>query len=105
MWQHVDVAKRPRDPNQLAKLIVDIATGEAEDAVSESKRHPEALRGRSGGIMGGKPKKAENHAAAVALHFVHYNFARVRKTLRITPAMAAGISDHVWSYGEIALLA
>jgi len=80
MWQHVDVAKRPRDPNQLAKLIVDIATGEAEDAVSESKRHPEALRGRSGGIMGGKSKKAENHAAAVALHFVHYNFARVHKT-------------------------
>ena len=47
-------------------------------------------------------KKIENHAAAVALHFIHYNFARVHKTLRITPAMAAGISDHVWSYEEIA---
>ena len=45
--------KRPRDPNQLAKLIVDIATGDAEDTVSESKRHP-SRRGRAGGIKGGK---------------------------------------------------
>jgi IS1 family transposase len=49
-------------------------------------------------------KKVENHAAAVALHFIHYNFARIHKTLRITPAMAAGLSDHVWSYEEIAAL-
>ncbi len=41
----------------------------------------------------------------VALHFMHYNFGRVHKTLRITPAMAAGISDHVWSLEEIAMLA
>jgi hypothetical protein len=47
----------------------------------------------------------ENHAAAVALHFIHYNFARIHKTLRITPAMAAGIADHVWSYDDIAALA
>jgi hypothetical protein len=37
--------------------------------------------------------------------FLHYNFARINKTLRITPAMAAGLSDHVWSYEEIATLA
>jgi len=41
----------------------------------------------------------------VALHFMHYNFARIHKTLRITPAMAAGITDHVWSLEEIAMLA
>lgn len=45
--------KRPRDPNQLAKMIVDIATGEVEDTVSESKRYPESVRGRAGGIVGG----------------------------------------------------
>jgi hypothetical protein len=45
---------------------------------------------------------SQNHAAAVALHFIHYNFARIHKTLRITPAMAAGLSDHVWNYEEIA---
>jgi hypothetical protein len=47
------MAQRPRDPNQLAKMIVDIATGETEDTVSESKRHPEAVRGRAGGLHGG----------------------------------------------------
>jgi hypothetical protein len=45
--------KRPRDPNQLAKVIVDIATGEVEDTVSASKRHPDAVRGRAGGLKGG----------------------------------------------------
>jgi IS1 family transposase len=49
-------------------------------------------------------KKVENHAAAVALHFMHYNFARIHQTLRITPAMAAGVSDHVWSLEEIVAL-
>jgi IS1 family transposase len=50
-------------------------------------------------------KKAENHAHAVALHFMFYNFGRIHKTLRITPAMAARVSDHVWSLEEIAALA
>jgi hypothetical protein len=50
------MGKRPRDPNQLAKLIVDIATGEVEDSVSESKRHPENVRGRAGGKKGGKKR-------------------------------------------------
>jgi hypothetical protein len=38
---------------------------------------------------------------AVALHYMHYNFARIHQTLRVTPAMEAGISDHVWSLEEI----
>lgn len=50
-------------------------------------------------------KKIENHECAVALHFMHYNFARVHKTLRVTPAMEAGITDHVWKIEEIANLA
>ncbi len=50
-------------------------------------------------------KKVENHKAAVALHFMHYNFARIHKTLRVTPAMEAGVSDHVWRLDEIARLA
>jgi len=50
-------------------------------------------------------KKVENHAHAVALHFMHYNFARIHQSLRVTPAMEAGISDHVWSLEEIAALA
>jgi IS1 transposase. len=46
-------------------------------------------------------KKVENHCAAVALHFMHYNFCRIHQTLRVTPAMAAGVTDHVWEIGEI----
>lgn len=49
-------------------------------------------------------KKIENLNHAVALHFMYYNFARIHKSLRVTPAMEAGISDHVWSLEEIAAL-
>jgi IS1 family transposase len=49
-------------------------------------------------------KKIENRIHAVSLHFMHYNFARQHKTLRVTPAMAAGVSDHIWSLEEIAAL-
>src|SRR6266446_201486 len=49
-------------------------------------------------------KKVENHAAAVALHYIYYNFCRVHQTLRVTPAMEAGITDHVWSLEEVARL-
>jgi hypothetical protein len=50
-------------------------------------------------------KKVENHAAAVALHFIHYNFCRIHKTLRVTPAMEAGLATHVWTYEELVVLA
>ena len=46
-------------------------------------------------------KKVENHAAAVALHFMYYNFCRVHQTLRVTPAMEAGISHRVWNLSDI----
>lgn len=47
-------SKRPRDPNQLAKMIVDISTGETEDVASETKRNPPARR--AGGLAGGKAR-------------------------------------------------
>jgi IS1 family transposase len=50
-------------------------------------------------------KKVENHMHAISLHFMFYNFARIHSTLRVTPAMAAGVTDHVWSLEEIAALA
>lgn len=49
-------------------------------------------------------KKIQNHAHAVSLHFMYYNFVRIHQTLRVTPAMAAGLTDHVWSYEEVACL-
>jgi IS1 family transposase len=56
-------------------------------------------------LTNGFSKKVQNLENAVSLHFMHYNFARIHKTLRVTPAMAAGVSDHVWSLEEIAELA
>jgi len=49
-------------------------------------------------------KKAENHAYAVALHFMHYNFCRTHKSLRMTPAMAAGLSAGPWEVEDIVAL-
>jgi IS1 family transposase len=53
-------------------------------------------------------KKLENHSAAVALHFMHYNFARTHNSLKNpyprTPAIAAGVADHVWTLADIARL-
>ncbi len=56
-------------------------------------------------LTNGFSKKVQNHACAVALHYMHYNFGRIHKTLRVTPAMQAGIADHVWTLEEIANLA
>lgn len=49
-------------------------------------------------------KKIANHAYAVALHFVLYNFVRVPRTLRVTPAMAAGLTDRLWEMKDIVAL-
>ena len=49
-------------------------------------------------------KKVENHAAAIALYFMYYNFGRVHQTLRVTPAMEAGVANHVWNIEEIVTL-
>jgi IS1 family transposase len=49
-------------------------------------------------------KKVENHAAAIALHFMHYNFCRIHKTLRVTPAMEANLTGRVWDVIDIVRL-
>ena len=46
-------------------------------------------------------KKIENHAYAVSLHYMYYNFCRTHKTLRVTPAMAANVTDRAWSVQDI----
>ncbi len=59
-----------------------------------------AIRGLTR-LTNGFSKKWENLWAALCLHFAHYNFYRVHKTLRVTPAMESGITDHVWSIREL----
>ena len=55
-------------------------------------------------LTNGFSKKIDNHFWSIALHYMHYNFCRIHKSLRVTPAMEAGITDHVWSIEEIANL-
>lgn len=52
-------------------------------------------------LTNGFSKKVENHAAAVGLFYMHYNFCRVHKTLRVTPAMQAGLTGHIWTIAEM----
>jgi IS1 family transposase len=52
-------------------------------------------------LTNGFSKKLENHGHIVVLYFMHYNFCRVHKTLRVTPAMEAGLADHVWDLSEL----
>jgi hypothetical protein len=52
-------------------------------------------------LTNGFSKKVENLKAAVSLHFAHYNFVRLHKSLRVTPAMAAGVSDRLWTLEEL----
>ena len=55
-------------------------------------------------LTNGFSKKFENHAHQVALYFMHYNYCRVHTTLRVTPAMEAGLTDHVWTLAELCSL-
>lgn len=52
-------------------------------------------------LTNGHSKKLENHCAALAIYFMHYNFARIHSTIRCSPAMAAGVTPHLWSIAEI----
>ena len=55
-------------------------------------------------LTNGFSKKVENHAYAVALHMMYYNFVRIHSKLRMTPAMAAGVSDRLWEISDIVAL-
>ena len=52
-------------------------------------------------LSNGFSKKIENHAHAVAIHYMHYNFARIHKSLRTTPAQAVGVTDRLWEISDI----
>ena len=56
------------------------------------------------GLTNGFSKKAENHAYAISLHFMYYNFCRIHKSLDVTPAMEAGVTDRLWDIEDIVSL-
>jgi hypothetical protein len=116
--------RMPRDVNQRAKSIIDIvaAIGSVQTVVSGDpdpgkittafiERQNLTMRmgmRRFTRATNGHSKKLINHAAAQSIHFLHYNFARPHKSLANpyprTPAMAAGLADHSWSFEEVAAL-
>lgn len=55
-------------------------------------------------LSNGFSKKLQNYEASVALYFMYYNFCRIHQTIRVTPAMEAGLTDHVWSVAELVRL-
>lgn len=76
-------------------------------STSYSERHNLTIRmgmRRFTGLTNAFTKKVENHCHALSLYFVFYNFVRMHKTLRMTPAMAAGVSDRLWSMDDIVAL-
>ena len=94
-------------PATITSVTKEVITGSPNDrhiSTSYVERQNLSMRmsmRRFTRLTNGFSKKLENHVAANALYFLHYNFARIHQTLRITPAMAAGIADHVWSVEEI----
>ena len=86
------------------KIPVTGTPNEAHISTSYVERHNLTIRmsnRRFTRLTNAFSKKVENHAASVALFIMYYNFARIHQTLRVTPAMAAGVTDHVWEIGEI----
>lgn len=103
---------RRYSPNKVTGEEVRVISGDPDmGLVSTSYVERQNLTMRMGmrrftRLTNGFSKKVENHAAMVSLHFMHYNFARPHMSLgkRTTPAMAAGVADHVWTCDEIAAL-
>jgi IS1 family transposase len=103
---------RRYSPNKVTGQEVRIMTGEpTPEKISTSyiERNNLTMRmsmRRFTRLTNAFSKKVENHAASVSLHFLHYNFARAHSSLgkQTTPAMAAGVADHVWTVQEIAAL-
>jgi IS1 family transposase len=103
---------RRYSPNKVTNETVYVVSGEPDpNHISTSIVERQNLTMRMGmrrftRLTNGFSKKVENHAAMVSLHFMHYNFARPHSSLgkHTTPAMAAGVADHVWTCDEIAAL-
>lgn len=94
----------PADCKGIEKLPISGKPDKKEVSTSYVERQNLTMRmsmRRFTRLTNGFSKKIENLVAAVSLYFMHYNFCRVHQTLRVTPAMEAGITDHVWSLEEI----
>lgn len=105
-----DVPEHRYSPGECCGTIKGAVTGTPDAAhvstsfVERQNLTMRMLMCRFTRLTNGFSKKIEKHAHAVALYFMYYNFGRIHKTLRVTPAMQAKVSDHVWFLEEIASL-
>jgi IS1 family transposase len=94
----------PAECTGTVKTPIEGKPDEAHISTSYVERQNLAMRmhmRRFTRLTNGFSKKIENHANAVALHFAYYNFVRIHKTLRMTPAMAAGVTDRLWDMADL----
>ena len=94
----------PAECTGAVKVVISGNPNEAKICTSHVERQNLAMRmqmRRLTRLTNAFSKKLENHRAAVALHFAWYNFCQIHGSLKITPAMEAGIADHVWSVKEL----
>jgi IS1 family transposase len=104
---HLNVKEAARRYSPAAVIAVsrDVVSGiPAEISTSYAERGNLSIRmssRRFTRLTNAFSKKLDNHVAAVALYVAHYNFCRVHETLRTTPAVALGITGHLWSIGEL----
>lgn len=103
-------AERKYSPGECCGSIKGVVCGNPDEAhISTSHVERQNLSMRMGmrrftRLTNGFSKKIENHEYALAIYFMHYNFVRIHQSLRVTPAMAAGISDKLWSMEDIVAL-
>ena len=97
-----------RNPRLLISAVVRGVVGYFENvSTSFVERHNWTARGtmrRYTRLSNGFSRKLENHAAAVALNYLAYNFIKIHRTLRVSPAMAAGVVDRLWSVVDLVAL-
>jgi IS1 family transposase len=102
-----DLSERRYSPPRYRVIETIVRTGEPDpDHITTSYVERQNLTMRMGmrrytRLTNAFSKKIENHAHAVALHFMHFNFCRVHQTLGTTPAVAAGVADHKWTITEL----
>lgn len=94
----------PPKVTSVEKTIVNGSPDEQDISTSYVERQNRTMRmqiRRMTRLTDAFSKKLRNHKAATALHFAHYNFARIHQTIRTTPAMAAGVTSKVWSVDDL----
>ncbi len=106
-YETPDEGQRRYSPADIVGITIRIHSGEPDKkkiCTSHVERHNRSIRmavRRMTRLTDAHSKKWENHDAMLGLFFAYYNFARVHGTIKTTPAVAAGLADHVWSVAEL----